>query len=389
MTPAARLQAAIEVLSDWQNGQAAEQALTRWARGARYAGSKDRRAVRDHVYEVLRRRGNCEAAGGGDDPRSLVLGLVRLQGGDAAALFSGEGHGPVALNVAEQARLAEPVEADPGRDVPGWLRARLSEHHGADWPGILAAQAERAPVYLRVNTAKTDRELAAGALAAEGIETVSEPACATALRVTSGGGAVARSAAYASGLVELQDLSPQIACASIDWGPGRVLDYCAGGGGKALAIAAATGRPVHVHDAEPRRMADLPARAARAGAELPVLDDPEAAAPFDIVLTDVPCSGSGTWRRDPEAKWRLTEARLAALLTVQDAILTRAAGLVAPGGRLVYMTCSLLPEENEARIAAFLADRPDWRCTLQRALLPPAASDGFFVAELTHGARGA
>ena len=168
------------------------------------------------------------------------------------------------------------------------------------------------------------------------------------------------STVYRDGLIEPQDAASQAVADMVPVGIGApVLDYCAGGGGKALALAA-RGAAVFAHDASPARMADLPARAARAGADIPVLNRAEARAraPWRTVLVDAPCSGSGAWRRDPEGKWRLTPARLADLTALQDRILDEAAALIAPGGALVYATCSLLAEENDERIAAFISTQP-------------------------------
>ncbi|MEM9756993.1 MAG: RsmB/NOP family class I SAM-dependent RNA methyltransferase [Pseudomonadota bacterium] len=385
MTPAARLQSAIMVLDAWLSGRPLEVALTGWARGARYAGSSDRRAVRDHVYDIVRQLGVCAHLGGGvpvqeADGRMLVLGALRLSGADIPALFTGDRYAPGKLSPAEERRLADPFEIERHRDTPAWLRPRLAAALGPDLDTFEAAMAARAPLYLRVNIQRSDRAGAAAALAKDGITALPEPGCATALRVTDGARRVTAAGAFAAGLVEPQDLSPQMACAEVPWDLGPILDYCAGGGGKSLAIAAATGQRVDVHDISPSRMADLPSRAARAGADLRIVAQPEPG--YGTVLVDVPCSGSGTWRRDPETRWRLTERRLAALIRSQAAILDDASALVRPQGRLIYMTCSVLDDENAAQTRAFLARHPRWRLGHQRLFMPPSASDGFFCATL-------
>ena len=206
---------------------------------------------------------------------------------------------------------------------------------------------------------------------------------ATALVVTGGAGGVARSRPYQGGLVELQDASSQAAVLALPLGDGdRVLDLCAGGGGKTLAMGARARLVLHAHDAEPRRMADLPARAARAGLAVEVLADPRALAPFDLVLVDAPCSGSGTWRRTPDAKWRLTPERLAALVRLQSELIGEAARLVAPGGRLAFATCSILDEEGPSQVARFLANAPGWAEEGRFAARPGPWGDGFFQAVL-------
>ena len=381
MTPAARVAAAIGILDRIVVGQPAEAALIGWARASRFAGSGDRAAVRDLVFDTLRRRRSRAALGGGDGGRALMLGALREAGTDPAAIFTGDRHAPSPLDAAEAAS-GRPPTAAAALDLPDWIAARLSTDLGGDFPAIAAAMRDRAPVWLRVNIARTDTAAAQTALAAEGIGTQPEPRCATALRVVSGERRVQASRAFAEGLVELQDLSPQIACEGLEVAAGAtVLDYCAGGGGKALALAA-RGARVTAWDAAPQRLRDLPARAARAGVQIAVAPAAGPQGQFDLVLTDVPCSGSGTWRRTPDAKWRLTPEDLRTLEATQAEILARAARLVRPGGRLVYMTCSLLSAENEAQIARFLDDREDFRLVSTRRLTPLDASDGFFVAEL-------
>ena len=378
MTPAARLEAARTVLAQWLDGRPAEQALSQWARGARYAGSKDRRAVRDHVYDVLRQKGVCEELGEGGDARSLIIGLARLSGWPSA-LFSGEGYGPDGLSAQEARLFAEPVEFDRHNDTPPWLLQKLQSQH-ENWTGIAEMLARRAPVFLRVNLARGSREEARSSLSRDGIE-VALPDCPTALEVVAGEPRLRTCAAYTSGLVEPQDLSVQCALAAIDWPRGgRILDYCAGGGGKALAIAAVTHEPVHIHDADPRRMRDAYGRATRAGAVLQGVDTP--LGPYDLVLTDVPCSGSGTWRRDPEAKWRLDNDRLATLIQSQIDILDAASILTK---RIVYMTCSLLAEENQMQIEGFLKRHAGWNLHLEQRFTSIDASDGFYVAEIRFG----
>ncbi len=381
MTPGARVAAAIGVLDAWAGGQPVEQALTNWARGARYAGSGDRAAVRDHVYDVLRQRGSAAALGGGETGRALMIGLMRLQGTDPATVFSGQGHAPAPLSE-EEAGFAAPMPG-PEVDVPDWMRPALAGRAGDRLDALLEAMRHRAPVWLRVNTRRTTLDGAIARLAEGGVDARADERGGRALEVTSGARRVKSSAAYLDGWVEVQDLSAQRAVEAVDWpAAGRILDYCAGGGGKALAIAALSEAALFAHDASPARMRDLPARAARAGVTIRQLAtaDLPGAAPFDAVLCDVPCSGSGTWRRDPEAKWRLTPGRLAELETVQAEILLEAARLVRPGGRLVYMTCSLFASENEDQLAWFLEAHPSWTCLHQRAETPLDASDGFFHA---------
>ncbi|MPL90529.1 Ribosomal RNA small subunit methyltransferase B [bioreactor metagenome] len=389
MTPAARLAAAIAILDQVREGAPAERALTNWGRASRFAGSGDRAAVRDHVFDVLRCRGSFAALGGGESGRALVLGLARAQGLDIAALFTGEGHAPAPLSEEEAARLAQPLP-DEGAladlDWPDWLRPQLQADLGAAYAAVSARMRARAPVFLRVNLARGDRAAAQAALALEGIATRPHPLAETALEVTGGGRRIQASAAYRDGLVELQDAASQAAIAQVPVAAGmRVLDYCAGGGGKALALAARAPKArIEAHDIDPGRMRDIPVRAARAGARISTVAPGRLGRDYDLVLVDAPCSGSGTWRRTPEAKWRLTPDRLAELCALQAQILRAAAARVAPGGRLLYMTCSLLDAENAAQAEAFVRET-GWQVAEQRRFTPLDGGDGFFAAQLERG----
>lgn len=393
MTPAARLSAAIELVDATLAGEPAERALTRWARASRFAGSKDRAAVRDLVFAALRRRRSLAwaagAASGAETGRAILLALQAAEGADLDALCTGEGHDPAPLTGAERAALAAPRPGapDPVRlDYPDFLDAPLRAALGTDFEPVLRAMQTRAPVDLRVNTLKTNPGAALVVLARDGVQAEPHPLAPAALRVIENPRAVAASRAFTQGMVELQDVSSQFAAAMTGAEPGMtVLDYCAGGGGKTLALAAAMGDrgSLLAWDANPRRMADLPERARRAGATVRILGPEELArlgAVCDLVLVDAPCSGSGAWRRKPEGKWRITPEEAAGYPPLQDAILDAAARHVRPGGRLVYATCSLLGAENEDRAAAFAARRPDWRPDGARRLGPLDGGDGFFVA---------
>ena len=383
MTPAARIAAAIGILDKVLAGEPAEKALTNWARASRFAGSGDRAALRDHVFDALRNRASFAHLGGALTGRGLMIGALRAAGVDPATLFTGEGHAPAPLSEAEQAP-PPPMPELVALDCPDWLAPQLRASLGDDFAPVMQALKVRAPVFLRVNLARADRETAARRLAQDGIDTRPHPLAETALEVTRNPRRVRNSTAYQQGLVELQDVAAQAICAEIPMASGaRVLDYCAGGGGKALALAA-RGARVLAHDAQPARLRDLPVRAARAGVEIPLLDRPgvRRAAPFDLVVADVPCSGSGAWRRSPEGKWRLTPDALDELCDIQSGILDEIADLVAPGGALVYITCSLLARENQDQVARFLARFPGWRLARQRLLTPRDGGDGFFQARL-------
>ncbi|MFT6088801.1 RsmB/NOP family class I SAM-dependent RNA methyltransferase [Sulfitobacter sp.] len=382
MTPGARVAAAIEILNTMSDGLPAEQALTRWGRGNRFAGSKDRAAIRDHVFDVLRQRKTAIHLGGGESGRALMIGILRAQEADLDSLFNGVGHAPQPLTDAEQ----EPsTDADDETlwNLPDWLLPQFKASLGTRAKTVAFALQARAPITLRVHTGKTTPSAAAVALAEQGVETRANPLAETALTVTDGERKIRNSDSYLEGFVELQDASSQAVVTAMPRA-GRILDYCAGGGGKSLALAVDPAAQVTAHDIDPRRMQDLPARAARAGCSIRQIetDDLQNEAPFDVVLCDAPCSGSGAWRRSPEGKWTLSASRLEELTQLQDGILDAAIALTAKNGCLVYATCSVLACENEDRINAFLERHPDWALGFQKRFDANDDGDGFFTAHL-------
>ena len=402
MIPASRVQGAVEVLERWQaGGDGLDRVLAAWGRASRYAGSGDRRAVADLVYDAVRRlRSAAWVAGVPETPtgRDLMLGSLILDGRDheaLAQLFSGARHAPEPLTEAEAARLGQPLDTAPRPirlDYPDWLAPHFEPIPDA----ALELTRRRAPLFLRVNLLRGGRTAAIAALAADRIVAEPGPLSPTCLEVLTGAHAVSRSGAYLDGLVEVQDAASQAAADYAAAAPGdTVLDYCAGGGGKTLALAAAMAGPkadggrLHAHDIEPRRLAQLGERAGRAGVEVTLHEPGETGAltgRCDLVLVDAPCSGSGAWRRNPDAKWRLSAGRLAAYTRTQDTILAEAAAAVRPGGRLVYLTCSMLGVENAERVAGFLATQADFSARRAPLVLTPLdGGDGFFAGELRRG----
>lgn len=384
MTPGARVQAAIDLLDRVIAGEVAEKALTSWARGSRFAGSGDRAAVRDHVFQALRCWRSYACLGGGEDGRARMIGALRSAGSDPDTLFTGAGHAPMPLTDLEKAAGAPPLGAD-AYDLPDWLWEEFRASLGSGAEAAALALRHRAPVMLRVNLGCISRDDVIRDLAKDNINAVPHPIADTALLVTEGARKLVRSRVYLEGLAELQDGSGQAAMARIDMSHATsVLDYCAGGGGKSLALAARTKSRIFAHDIDPVRMQDLPERAARAGAGITLLETSALASrgPYSIVLCDAPCSGSGTWRRTPEAKWRLTPERLDTLTRIQSDILREASQLVAPGGQLIYATCSVLKAENDARIDAFLSSSLDWKLAEIHRFDVSEGGDGFFVAHM-------
>ena len=387
MTPAARLQAAIEILDEAiasarDDGPPADVIVTRYFKTRRYAGSGDRRAVRELVFRAIRRSAERPVNG-----RSAMLGLAQ-HNPDLLELF-GQARGPAAI--------AEGEKASPASIVPSWLEAEISPLLGAaEWPALL----ERAPLDLRVNAARTSRD----AIIEQFPSAQPTPLSPWGLRLPADT-RIDDYPAYAQGLVEVQDEGSQLialACGAKDGE--RVVDLCAGAGGKSLALAAAApGAVILATDSNRSRLSKLPPRAEKAGArietrllnpprELDSLADWRGGA--DVVLVDAPCSGSGTWRRNPEGRWRLTADRLDRLVGVQSKLLDIAAELVRPGGRLVYAVCSVLAVEGAGQVAEFLKRRSSWvaqetaidagRLDGDGRLLVPGldGTDGFFVAHL-------
>ena len=269
-------------------------------------------------------------------------------------------------------------------DLPDWLVPAMTASLGEDLAMVAERMRHRAPVFLRVNRLKSTVQDAILALEQGGILAQPHPLAETALEVTQGARKIQSSQAFADGLVELQDAASQAVVAALPLARGmRVLDLCAGGGGKTLAMAGQASVQLWAHDANAGRMRELPARAARAGARVALTTTPESDGPFDLVLADAPCSGSGSWRRDPQGKWSLTPVRLAETISLQASILDRMPALVAPAGFLAYATCSLLEAENTAQISAFLQRHPDWRRVSETRWTPALDGDGFFLAILT------
>ena len=384
MTPAARHQAAIEILDRILADIPPEQALTNWARKARFAGSGDRAAIRDLVFDVLRRKRSCAHLGGSMTGRGLILGLIRAQDRDPAQLFTGATYAPAALSAAEANHSAQPMTDAVALDCPDWLWAEFHDSLGPECRLVLEALRHRAPVFLRVNLARADRASVIARLAATGIGAKSHPLAPSAIEVIDNPRALSRSDVFREGLVELQDAASQAIIFDLPPVAGQtVLDFCAGGGGKSLALAA-LGAHVTAYDANAVRLRDLPARAERAQAQIAVTPTPEGQ--FDIVLTDVPCSGSGSWRRAPAGKWSLTPQRLTELTNMQAEILEKAARHVKPGGWLAYVTCSLLRRENGAQVNRFLMENSAFTAVVARQLTPLDGGDGFYVATLARNA---
>lgn len=386
MTPAARISAAIGLLDRILAGELADRALAGWGRQNRYAGSGDRNAIADLVYDVLRRKRSLAARGGGDTGRALLLGYLRESDQDAEAVFGAGKYAPRALTDEERSAGRAPVAAGgESADFPEWLWSDITASLGQGVRDIAAQMRKRAPVHLRVNLARLTRDAAIADLASDGIIAVPHQLSPSALEVVEGAGKVRNAPAYREGQVELQDASSQAVADMVPLEAGEtLLDYCAGGGGKTLAVAGRVDGVFFAHDAEAGRMKDLPIRAARAGVDVTRLSLPDVrqSPAFDTVLIDAPCSGSGSWRRDPQGKWLLTQAKLEHVQDAQREILNMTAGFVKSGGHLVYATCSLLQSENSRQVNRFLQRDAAFSCVTEKSFTPLDGGDGFYCAVL-------
>ncbi len=427
MQPGARLQAAIEVLTEIvERGRAASVTLADWGRAHRFAGSGDRAWIGNLVFDSLRRKQSLAYLMRSDAPRAVALAALRnewsVSAQDIAGFCSGEGFCPAPLTPEEESGLAnDDLSAAPPwiqGDYPEWLHPSFSEVFGEGAVAEGQALAARAPVDLRVNTLKATREKVLKAFARHDAAPTPYSPLGVRLPPREGGlrsPNVETDPAHGRGWFEVQDEGSQIAALLAAAGPRmQVADICAGGGGKTLAMAAQmqnTGQ-IYAYDSDAVRFRPLFDRLKRAGARnvqtLPPGEENALAAlegRMDLVLIDAPCSGTGVWRRRPDAKWRLTSAQLAERTATQAELLMRAAPLLKPEGTLAYVTCSVLAQENDKQIKAFLESNPSFSAidATQRAttilsrpvtggsnhnklglLLTPAGhgADGFYIALL-------
>ena len=380
MNSGARLSAAIEILDviEIQRRPAAE-ALKEWGTSHRYAGSKDRAAIGSLVFDSLRVRSSAAYVMDDGSPRAILLGALRDVRGqsaqDIAALCTGEAHAPAPLSEAERHRLdTGSLDGAPDHvkgDYPEWLAASFEAAFGASAAEEGRALARRAPVDLRVNELKINRDKAMRSLAHLSPELTAHAASGLRIVIGDDGRAPALAAepAYVKGFVEIQDEGSQIAALLSGAKPGdQVLDLCAGSGGKTLALAAMMDNKgqIFATDLDGRRLMPIYDRLARAGVRNVQVRAPrgrqtaieDLAGRFDIVFIDAPCTGTGTWRRNPDAKWRLRPGALDERIKAQDEILAQALRAMKPGGRLLYATCSVLREENEDRLKMLMETHP-------------------------------
>ncbi len=397
MTPAARVRAAIEILQDFETtASPADRFLRDWFRRRRYAGSKDRAAIAERVFDVLRHRNSFAWRMQSETPRALVIASLLSEGqtrDSITALFRGDGYGPPPLSASEIDATNSPPRGEPPLHVQGeyppWLEPELRRAFGERLLGEMRALQSRASIDLRVNALKANRTDVLKELRVEGYDANPTRYSPFAIRVPAGVSGLEKTKLFTSGAFELQDEASQIAALLVGAKPGmRVLDLAAGAGGKALALAAQMRNEGEIvaRDIDERRLAQIWDRAKRAGVTIILPRSPNGML-FDRVLIDAPCSGTGTWRRQPELRWRLTPERLEALKKTQSHLLDDGARQTRPGGRLIYAICSLLPCESEDQITTFLERHPDFAIRPARGVWaestktePPPGMDQFFRA---------
>jgi 16S rRNA (cytosine967-C5)-methyltransferase len=399
MTPSARLSAAIEVLAAIHSERRpAAEALKGWGVAHRFAGSGDRAAIAGLVYDALRRRASSAYLMGEDTPRAVALGMLKRERGmdtDAIAkLADGSRFAPEPLSEEERRRLdAADLSSAPPHvlgDYPEWLDAQFEKTFGEDRAEEGAALASRAPLDLRVNTLKGEREKAAAMLADLKPEAArwSPFGLRIALGAEAKSPAVHAEPAFLKGHVEVQDEGSQLAALFSGAKPGeQVLDLCAGAGGKTLALAATMQNKGQVFATDPdkRRLAPIHERLARSAARNVQVRTPKSihtelddlTGRMDLVLIDAPCTGTGSWRRNPDAKWRMRPGALAERVKEQAEILDRAVAFLKPGGRVVYITCSVLDDENGAQVRGFLARHPEFAALPSSEIAAPLGERAF------------
>ncbi len=376
-----RLAAAIEVLSDVETRhRPVSEALKAWGINNRFAGAGDRAAIGNLVYDALRRRASHAAAMGSDSPRALVLAVAMRDWGETpeslAAAFEGDSHAPEPLTPEEIAGATADLSNAPAAaqaDIPEWLAPSLERGFGDEWIAEGAAMAGRPSLDLRANALKASPEKVMKSLARFspqpttiapfGITMPAGPRDARTPNVTTDEG-------YQKGWFEVQDQGSQIVAMLAGAREGeQVLDLCAGAGGKTLALAATMGNKgqIFAYDADRSRLAPIYDRLKRNAVRNAQVRAPQDGALDDLVgkmdrvVVDAPCTGTGTWRRRPDTKWKLTPELLAQRQSEQAALLVEAARYLRPGGTLVYITCSILPEENDDQAAAFLRAYPGFQ----------------------------
>ena len=387
MTPAAQVFSASQILQEILNGKRANSSLQQWSKRNRYAGSKDRRAIRDFVYDSLRiKRSALSKIMAPHSGRNWAVGVLLEANEDLEKYFNDETYASPRLTEEEKFAIQKAKEytnpPDVEFNVPAFLWPIWTADLGSEAVTIAKTLCQRAPAFLRVNIRKTTIEKAQKILSGDGIQTVQHPSVITALRVTDGQNKIKNCAAYKNGLVEIQDASSQASVIDVPRDNKlKILDYCCGSGGKSLALDAWTNGKIFAHDVYSDRTFDLKTRAKRSNANITKISKPIKER-FDVIFCDVPCSGSGSWRRDPDGKWKLNANSWLNLLNTQIEVLNEAKELLKKDGILIYATCSVLLSENYKQLEKFCLINPEFEIKKAHQFLPSDLGDGFFYGFL-------
>ena len=380
-------QSVIEILDTYLNEAKIDFVLRKWAIKHRFAGSSDRRKIKDIIFDIIRQKKSCEHVGGGFSGRNLLIGYLKLKGTELNNVFDNSKFGPEELTIKEQninvdiSNLSNIYELD----FPSWLIPILRRSLLNEFSNVVKALRNRSHIQLRVNLKKISRLNAIKKLQKNNIECEINELCSTALNVLNGAQHILTSQCFENGFVELQDAGSQLVSELIEINYNdKVLDMCAGAGGKSLSIScgAELDATYFAWDINFDRMKDIDARSKRAGVKIEKVIKLSSKSFYNKIIIDAPCSGSGSWRRDPEGKWRLDEDILDNYVKTQRELILKGLKLLAPRGQILYITCSILDIENGKLIDDLISSVLSLRLVKSISLVPSSKSDGFYGAVL-------
>ena len=380
-------QSVIEILDTYLNEAKIDFVLRKWAIKHRFAGSSDRRKIKDIIFDIIRQKKSCEHVGGGFSGRNLLIGYLKLKGTELSSVFDNSKFGPEELTIKEQnitvdfSNLSDIYELD----FPSWLIPILRRSLLNEFSNVVKTLRNRSHIQLRVNLKKISRLNAMKKLQKNNIECEINELCTTALNVLNGAQHILTSPCFENGFVELQDAGSQLVSELIEINYNdKVLDMCAGSGGKSLAIScgAELDATYFAWDINFDRMKDIDARSKRAGVKIEKVIKLSSKSVYNKIIIDAPCSGSGSWRRDPEGKWRLDEDILDNYVKTQKELILKGLKLLAPRGQILYITCSILDIENGKLIDDLISSELSLKLVRSISLVPSSKSDGFYGAVL-------
>ena len=380
-------QSVIEILDTYLNEAKIDFVLRKWAIKHRFAGSSDRRKIKDIIFDIIRQKKSCEHVGGGFSGRNLLIGYLKLKGTELSSVFDNSKFGPEELTIKEQninvdfSNLSNIYELD----FPSWLIPILRRSLLNEFSNVVKALRNRSHIQLRVNLKKISRLNAMKKLQKNNIECEINELCSTALNVLNGAQHILTSPCFENGFVELQDAGSQLVSELIEINYNdKVLDMCAGAGGKSLSIScgAELDATYFAWDINFDRMKDIDARSKRAGVKIEKVIKLSSKSFYNKIIIDAPCSGSGSWRRDPEGKWRLDEDILDNYVKTQRELILKGLKLLAPRGQILYITCSILDIENGKLIDDLISSVLSLKLVRSISLVPSSKSDGFYGAVL-------